>query len=64
MLRRDFFFLDIVVNHAWHAAATKAARQFEFGLALGVAHKASVKRFLSADVVVVVKRQLAAFAAL
>ena len=54
--RRGFFFLDIFVDHARHAAAAKAARWLMFGFAFRIAHESAVKGFLGADEVIVVKR--------
>jgi len=64
MLRGGFFFLDVVVDQARHPAAAKAARRLMFGFAFRITHEAAVKRFLGADEVVVVKRQLAALTTL
>ena len=62
---RGFFFLDVIVDHARHAAAAKAARRFVWGYAaFRIAHEAFVERFFRADKVVVVKSQLAALTAL
>ena len=64
VLGGGFFFLDVVVDQARDAAAIETAGRFMLRFAFGVAHIAFVKRFLGADVVVVVKRQLAALTAL
>jgi hypothetical protein len=62
--RSGFFFLDIVVDHAWDAAAVETAGRYMLGFAFGVAHEESIKGFLGADKVVLIKSQLAALAAL
>jgi len=59
-----FFFLNIIVDQAWHAAAVKTAGRFMLGLTFGVAHEAFVERLFGADKVIIVKGQFAAFAAL
>ena len=64
MLRRGFLFLDVLVDQPRDAAAVETTGRFVLRLALGIAHETLVKRFLCANVVVVVKGQFAAFAAM
>lgn len=64
MLGGGFFFLDQIMDHPWHAAAAKAAGKLVSGFAFRVAHESLVEGLLSADIVVIVKGQLAALAAL
>jgi hypothetical protein len=64
MLGCGFFFFDILVDEARDAAATETAGGFVFGFAVGIAHETPIKRFLSADIIVVVERELAALTAL
>jgi len=64
MLGSGFLFLDQVVDHPRHAAAAEAAGKLVIGFALGVAHKSLVEGFFSADIIVIVKCQFAALAAL
>lgn len=64
MLGGGFFFFNVLVDEARDAAATETAGRFVFGFAVGIAHKTPIKRFLSADIVVVVERELAALTAL
>ena len=64
MLGSGFLFLDQVVDHPRHAAAAEAAGQLVIGFAFGVTHESLVKGLFSADIVVVVKGQFAALAAL
>jgi len=62
--RGDFFFLNVVVDHSWDAAAVKATGRLMLGFAFGIAHESFIKRFFGADVVVVIKSQLAALTTL
>ena len=64
MLGGGFFFLDQIVDHPRHAAAAKAAGKLVSGFAFGVAHESLVEGLFSADIIVVVKCQFAALAAL
>ena len=64
MLRRGFFFLDELVDQAGYAAATKAARGLMARFSFRIPHKPSVKGFFRSYVIVIVKCQFAAFAAL
>jgi hypothetical protein len=52
------------VDQARDAAAAKTAGRFVLGFALGIAHEALIEGFFCADVIVVVKSQFAALAAL
>jgi hypothetical protein len=63
VLRAGLFFFDKLVNQSRHGAAANASRGERFG-AIGISHKSQIKRLLGADVVVIVKSELAAFAAL
>ena len=64
MLGRCFLFLDVFVDQAGHAAATKASGRFIFGFALWITHETAVKRLFRPDEVIIVKSELAALAAL
>jgi hypothetical protein len=64
MLDRGFLLLDVFVNQTRHAPARKTTWRLIFCLAFGVAHEPPIERFLSADVVIIVKSELAALAAL
>ena len=59
-----FLFFDEIGNQARHAAATKTAGGLVLRFTFGIAHKPSVKRFFRPDIVVVIKSQFAALAAL
>ena len=64
MLGSGFLFLDQVVDHPRHAAAAEAAGKLVIGFAFGIAHESLVEGLFSTDIVVVVKSQFAALAAL
>jgi hypothetical protein len=64
MLGSGFLFLDQIVDHPWHAAAAEAAGELVIGFAFWVTHESLVKGLFSADIIVVVKCQFAALAAL
>jgi hypothetical protein len=61
---RGLFFFDVFVDQARYAATAEAAGRLMFGFAFGIAHEAPIEGFFSADKVIVVKSQFAAFAAL
>src|SRR5690349_1226081 len=63
VLGSGLFFLDELVDQARHGAAADAARRLRLR-SVRIPHIFKVERFLSADVVVVIKSELAAFAAL
>jgi hypothetical protein len=64
MLDRGFLLFDIFVNQTRYASAREATWRLILGLAFGVAHEPPVKRFLSADVIIIVESELAALATL
>ena len=64
MLRGGFFFLDQIVDHARHAAAAEAAGELVASFTFGVAHESIIEGLFGTHIVVVVKRQFAALAAL
>jgi len=64
MLRRGLFLFNELVNQAGDAAATKAARRLMLRLSFRITHKPPVKGFFRSYVVVIVKCQFAAIAAL
>jgi hypothetical protein len=64
MFGGGFFFFDQVVDHARHAATAEALRDLVLGFALWVAHETPIKGLFRADVVIIVKGQFAALAAL
>jgi hypothetical protein len=64
MFGRRFLFLDVFVDQARYAAAGKATRRLKFRFTFGIAHETPVKRFLSADVIIIVECEFAALAAL
>jgi hypothetical protein len=57
------FFLDKLIDQPRHGAATDASGRLRLG-AVRVSHVFKIKRFLCADVIVKVKGELTAFAAL
>src|ERR1051326_3596270 len=63
VLGSGFFFLDELLDQPRDRAATRAARRLRLR-SVRVAHIFKVEWFLSADVIVVIKSELAAFAAL
>ena len=64
MLRGGFFFLDQVVDHARHVAAAEAAGKLVLGFPFGVAHESLVEGLFGTHIIVVVKGQFSALAAL
>ena len=64
MLCRGFFFLNELVDQAGHAAAREAPRRLVLRLPFRVTHKTPVKGFFRPYIIIVVKCQFAAFAAL
>jgi hypothetical protein len=63
VFRPGLFFLDELVNQSRHGAAANASRRLGLG-AIGISHKSQIERLLGADIIIVVKSELAAFAAL
>jgi hypothetical protein len=59
-----FFFLDHFVDQSWHTATAETSRRLVFGFPLRVTHKAPVERLFGSYVIVVIKSQFAALAAL
>ena len=64
MLCGGFFFFDEIVDHARHAAAAEAPGELVLGFTFGVAHETLVEGLFSTHVVVVIKGQFSALAAL
>lgn len=65
MLCAGLFFLDHIVNHARHAATTETARRLVGRFtAFGIAHEPFVERPFCPDIIIIIKCQLAALAAL
>jgi len=64
MFGGGFFFLDEFVNESRYSTAAEAAGRLVFGFSFRVAHESLVKWFFRTDVVVVIKSQFAALAAL
>lgn len=59
-----FLFLDVFVNQTGNAAASEASRRFVFRFPFGITHEPAVKWLFGPDIVVVVKSQFSALAAL
>jgi hypothetical protein len=60
---RSLFFLDKLIDQSRHGAAANASRRLGLG-AIRISHMPQIERLLGADVIVVIKGELAAFAAL
>ena len=64
MLSGGLFFLDQFVNESRCGATAETARWLIFSFALWVTHEAFVERLFGSHEVIVIKRELAALAAL
>jgi hypothetical protein len=64
MLCGGFFFLDKIVDHARHTAAAEASGELVVGFTFGVAHETPVEGLFSTHIIVVIKGQFSALAAL
>jgi len=64
MLGGGLFFLDQFVNESRCSATAEAARWLVFSFALWVTHEAFVERLFGSHEVIIIKRELAALAAL
>jgi hypothetical protein len=63
VFRPGLFFLDELIDQLGHGAAGNASGRLRLG-AVGVSHVPQIERLLGADVVVIVKSELATLTAL